>query len=193
MAIDGATKVGEGRVGQLRVLASFCLAMTAVLALVSCRSGASGTSGNVAVPKDTALPEAAPAALPGSCVELLAKLQCWLRASGDPPADVARAVGNARASLAKRLGASESCNQTLTFRAARFASAGCASSDVSLSNLPPAAAIECPPGEFFFVRQDGHLSGCHRDCTVSADCPAGSTCSSVGSAAGGPTEEQFCE
>jgi hypothetical protein len=59
--------------------------------------------------------------------------------------------------------------------------------------LPDSAAVECPAGEFFFVRRDGHVSGCHRDCTSSADCPSGSACESTGSVPGGPIEEPFCE
>jgi hypothetical protein len=49
------------------------------------------------------------------------------------------------------------------------------------------------PGEFFFLRRDGRISGRHRDCALPADCPDGSSCKSIGTAPGGPVEEQFCE
>jgi hypothetical protein len=81
----------------------------------------------------------------------------------------------------------------MALRADLLASAGCAHAGDDLSKLPPAVAAVCPAGEHFFVRRDGHVSGCHRECALPADCPGGSLCASIGSVAGGPTDQSFCE
>jgi hypothetical protein len=127
------------------------------------------------------------------CVQFLAQLQCWLRASGNGPSDVSRAVGNARFAFEGWSASAEVCEHAAYLRSAAFGSAGCQDLNGDVRDLPPAAAVECPEGEFFFVRIDGHVSGCHQDCITDEDCASGATCASTGSAAGGPIDEPFCE
>jgi hypothetical protein len=135
----------------------------------------------------------APLALPDPCVDFLSQLTCWLRAAGNSPADVDRAVGNARARFEARPNADEACEAAMVYRHELLGAAGCAHAFVDPLALPTSAIAECPPGEYFFVRRDGHVSGCHRDCSLRADCPEGSSCTATGSAAGGPIDEHFCE
>jgi hypothetical protein len=165
------------------------------LALASCHgsSGGSPTGVGVGAAEDPGVKTASAIPLPPSCIELLEQLECWLRAAGNEPGAIAQAIGNARASFEARPEAAESCERVQVFRAELIASAGCAHPGDAARNLPPSAPAPCRPGEHFFVRRDGHVSGCHRDCTVAADCPVGTSCTSVGSAAGGPIEEPFCE
>lgn len=173
------------------VRTTMALVLLGGAALVSCRNAGSGSRVEGGVVGDAGV-LAAPV-LPPPCTEFLRQYRCWLRASGSNGADVDRAVGNARASFESRPLSAESCERAMVFRAEPFASTGCAHAGDDSRELPLAVAIECPPGEHFFVRRDGHVSGCHRDCTVTADCPDGSSCKSEGSAAGGPIDERFCE
>jgi hypothetical protein len=176
-----------------RLLAPASQALIGMLVLVSCRSVVRGSAGDVIGAKEPAATAVSPPVLPQSCIEFLERLQCWLRASGNAPADIDRAVSNTRASFTTRPKAAESCEHAVVFRTERFASAGCVDPGADARSLPPGVRAECAPGEFFFVRQDGHVSGCHRDCAVPEDCPSGSSCTASGSAAGGPIDEPFCE
>jgi hypothetical protein len=170
------------------------LALVGALALPRCHSTGGGSpSDGGAVPDDPASSAAAPALLPPPCVEFLGQLQCWLRASGNDARDVDRAVGLARASFEARPSPAGACEHAMVFRAEMIGAAGCAHAAAALGQLPPSASPDCPPGEFFFLRRDGRISGCHRDCTLPSDCPAGSSCKSVGTAPGGPVDENFCE
>jgi len=162
----------------------------------SCHAGGGGSPPGVGVgaAEDGAANTAAPpGALAPPCVELLGQLQCWLRSAGNETEAVARAVGNARASFETRPEAAEACERAMVFRAELVASVGCTHAGGDARTLPPGVPVPCRPGEHFFVRRDGHVSGCHRDCTFPTDCPVGTSCNSVGSAAGGPIEEPFCE
>jgi hypothetical protein len=169
------------------------LAALAVVGLGSCRSSSGGSQVELgaaaSVPGASAV---SPTALPPPCVEFLGQLQCWLRASGNGPDDVEHAVSNARASFEAHPQRAESCERAMVYRHQLIASTGCAHAGEA-PKLPPGVAADCPPTEHFFVRQDGHVSGCHRDCTLPADCPGGSSCTGLGSAAGGPIDERFCE
>jgi hypothetical protein len=175
--------------------ASAPLILFGSLALASCHGvgGGSKAEGSGGASEDAAAKAVSPVALPPPCVEFLGQFQCWLRAAGNAVADIGRAVGNARASFEARPQAAEACERAMVFRAKLIASAGCAHPGGDARNLPLAVPAECPPGEHFFVRSDGHVSGCHRDCTVPADCPVGASCISEGSAADGPIDEPFCE
>jgi len=134
-----------------------------------------------------------PSPLPSSCVEFLSQLQCWLRASGNPARDVERAVGNTRARMERRADAAGACERAMVYRRELIGAAGCAHVAPEVDTLPASALAECAAGEFFFVRADGHVAGCRRECALASDCPAGTTCLSTGSAAGGPIDNRFCE
>lgn len=167
------------------------LVVIGALGLASCRSAKNSPQEEVGA-GDNPTPSGA-AVLPDPCIEFLRQVRCWLRAAGNDTADVDRAVGNARASFEGRPHAAEACERASVFRADLIASSGCAHAGGDATKLPDATPAQCPEGEHFFVRRDGHVSGCHRDCTLPADCPDGSRCASLGSAAGGPIDEQFCE
>jgi hypothetical protein len=161
--------------------------------LVSCRSQTSGSysGGTGAASAGPAASHGEPDTLPGPCIDFLGRLRCLLRAAGNGPADVDRAVSDARASFEERPQAAEFCERAMVYRAELMASVGCA--NAGSDALPHGARAECVPGEHFFVRRDGHVSGCRRECVVAADCADGSSCVAVGSAAGGPIDEHFCE
>jgi hypothetical protein len=167
------------------------LVFVGALGLASCRSEKSTSPAEVSAGEGPAAGGAA--VLPDPCVDFLRKVRCWLRAAGNDAAEVDRAVGNARASFEARPQPAEACERASVFRAELIASAGCAHAGGDSSKLPAAVPVECPTGEYFFMRRDGHVSGCHRDCALPADCPDGSRCASVGSAADGPIDEPFCE
>jgi len=135
----------------------------------------------------------APVPVPASCVEFMSQLQCWLRASGNPEMDVERAVGNTRARMERRPNAEQVCEAAMVYRRDLIGAAGCAHATPDVNALPASALATCGPGEFFFVRRDGHVSGCRRECALPSDCPAGTRCAPTGAAAGGPIDERFCE
>jgi hypothetical protein len=172
-------------------------ALLASVALAGCRGGGRASSSDggrrAAAPDDSTAEQESPRPLPPGCVQLLSQLQCWLRASGNSGADVGRAVGNARAVFEARPDAAAACERAANFGRAAIGSAGCGDLNGDVRDLPASALAGCAPGEHFFVRRDGHVSGCHRDCTTTDDCPAGAKCESTGSAAGGPVDEPFCE
>ena len=134
--------------------------------------------------------------LPANCVTFLAQLQCRLRAAGNETATIDRALGAFRASFETRLAASDlqaRCQNEVSVPHVATQIAGCDGVVGRLADLPPTHPADCPSGEFFFVRRDGRVAGCHRDCIQPGDCPSASSCTAVGSAPGGPTEEPFCE
>jgi hypothetical protein len=171
------------------------LTLLGALAVASChaRGGGSPPGVSVGAAEDSTATTASPIALPPPCVELLAQLQCWLRAAGNDADAIGRALSNARASFEARPDAAVACERVMAFRAELIASVGCTHAGGDARTLPPSVPAPCRPGEYFFVRRDGHVSGCHRDCTFPTDCPVGTSCKSVGSAAGGPIDEPFCE
>jgi hypothetical protein len=131
--------------------------------------------------------------LPVACVSLLKDEQCWLRSVGNDEHHVQQAIANERAVYERWHEPADACRTEAEFKTSMFEAAGCAGADEDSRPLPLAARFDCPIGSFFFVRQDGRVSGCRSTCTVSEDCGEGSMCSSVGSAAGGPIQEPFCE
>jgi hypothetical protein len=80
-----------------------------------------------------------------------------------------------------------------TFRRSKLQAIGCAEATADLRALPASHAAACGPGEHFFIRRDGRVMGCRRDCTDAKDCPEGSACKNLGSAPGGPIDEPFCD
>jgi hypothetical protein len=80
-----------------------------------------------------------------------------------------------------------------TFRHGKFEAIGCAEVPGDLRSLPASKPAACPPEEHFFIRRDGRVIGCRRDCAETKDCPQGSSCASIGSAPGGPIDEPFCD
>lgn len=171
--------------------------LVAGLVVAGCQETGVAAPADVAVP--TQLPASAPApvdtppVLPPPCAEFLFQLRCWLRASGNGDVDVRRAVGNARARLEAQPSPSSICESAMVYRHDAIAAAGCSDVRPDLDALPTGEPIPCTEHEYFFVRRDGHVAGCHRDCTTSGDCPRGQSCSSTGSTAGGPIDERFCE
>jgi hypothetical protein len=171
--------------------------MLAALAAVSCRTMSTATP---AVAGSQAADSGAPAVeadfapvLPEPCVEFLSQLRCWLRAAGNGDGEVERAVGNARAHIESWSQRDETCEQAMVHRSQAIGAAGCSHVPAATASLPASVRAECSPGEYFFVRRDGHVSGCQRDCTFTSDCPSGKRCESTGTAAGGPIDEAFCE
>ena len=173
------------------------LVVAAGVALAYCRSGGSGPSHEAAraatAAADTESPLETVPALPPGCVQFLSQLQCWLRARGNAPADVTRAIANARYVMESRSDAAVACERGANLRRREIGSAGCSDLNGDMRDLPASAEIECGPDAHFFVRRDGRVSGCHHDCSSSDDCSAGEECNSIGSAAGGPIDEPFCE
>jgi len=137
--------------------------------------------------------------LPASCVTFLAQVQCRLRAAGNDAPQVDRALAALRASFEAQPPAGDGddtdagCNNGIRLRRPAIEAAGCASAAGRLADLPPGHPAECAPREFFFVRRDGRVVGCRRDCATSQDCPAGTSCTAIGYAAGGPLDQPFCE
>lgn len=163
----------------------------AVAALLACRTGSTASPG-AAASQGTAPIEVAPP-LPPGCVQFLAQLQCWLRASGNAPEAVTRAVGNARAVFEAHPDAATTCERAASARRPEIGSAGCNDVNGDLRELPASSRAQCPPDEHFFIRRDGRVSGCHPDCATSDDCPRWQSCTGIGTAAGGPIDEPFCE
>ena len=139
-----------------------------------------------------------PAQLPATCSRFLAQLACWLDKGDNDPAEVQRALGVARTVFESRSpwdageDASGYCGRAIAYRRPLLQQIGC-DHVVASRSPPPAVPLPCGADEHFFVRRDGHVSGCHPDCATNNDCPAGSDCKSVGTAAGGPIDELFCE
>ncbi len=137
--------------------------------------------------------------LPESCVHLLVQARCWLRKSGNDPREIERALGAARstfessASWGPPHAMADYCQMAQTSRRAKFEQAGCADGAADIGVLPASAPADCAPEEHFFIRRDGRVIGCRPDCTSTQDCPQGSSCSSWGSAPGGPTDDLFCD
>jgi len=137
--------------------------------------------------------------LPASCVAFLAQLQCRLRVAGNEGPQIDRVLGALRASLESPPptgGVSDPdarCKNDMRIGRAAIESAGCESTAGQLAELPPSRPADCGAREFLFVRRDGRVAGCHRDCATSEDCPAGAACTGVGYAPGGPLDEPFCE
>jgi hypothetical protein len=137
--------------------------------------------------------------LPASCVTFLAQVQCRLRVAGNEAPQIDRALGALRASLEAQSppggvnDPDERCKNALRISRPALVSAGCGNAVGRAADLPPGRPAECAPREFFFVRRDGHVAGCHRDCATSQDCPTGTSCTAVGYAPGGPLDEPFCE
>ena len=131
--------------------------------------------------------------LPPACVSFLEKERCWLRSVGNDESRVDLAIGDARALYERWHESADSCRAETQLETTSFEAVGCARPEDDPTPLPAAARVDCPADTFFFVRQDGHVSGCHSTCTVSEDCDDGLRCSGTGSSAGGPTLEQFCE
>jgi hypothetical protein len=137
--------------------------------------------------------------LPASCVIFLAQLQCRLRVTGNEAPAIDLALGALRASLeapsvAGVVGDLEArCKNDMRVRQPAIAAAGCGDAVGRLGDLPPSHPANCAPQEFFFVRSDGRVAGCRRDCTNSRDCPTGTSCTAIGYAPGGPLDEPFCE
>ena len=140
----------------------------------------------------------APAELPANCFRFLAQLECWMGKDGNDPADVRRALGVARGVFEARApgdageDAGAYCGRALAYRNPLLQVSGC-DHVVASSSLPPPQPSPCGADEHFFMRRDGHVSGCHPDCVGDPDCPHGTTCRSIGTAAGGPIDEPFCE
>ena len=141
----------------------------------------------------------APAELPATCFRFLAQLECWMEGNGNDSADVQRALGVARGVFEARApsdagdgDAGAYCGRAIAYRRPLFQVSGC-DNHVASRSLPPAQASPCAADEHFFMRRDGHVSGCHPDCAADADCAHGTTCKSIGTAAGGPIDEPFCE
>ncbi|HEY6461120.1 MAG TPA: hypothetical protein VIY73_13240 [Polyangiaceae bacterium] len=131
--------------------------------------------------------------LPPPCRRVAAEATCWLRASGNPEEDVERAMASALEVLSK-VSASDQvrqCEQAGKSLADRFASAKCTGAE--LAPAKAGAAPRCATGEFFFIRGDGRIAGCRRECSTDGDCATGARCKGVGSSVGGPTEQPFCE
>jgi hypothetical protein len=131
--------------------------------------------------------------LPPACVSFLKEERCWLRSVGNSEDRVELAIGDARAVYERWHESADACRVETQFETTAFEAVGCAHAGDDPRPLPGAARAECPPGTFFFVRQDGHVSGCRPTCTVAEDCDDGSRCSGTGSSAGGPIQEPFCE
>jgi hypothetical protein len=136
---------------------------------------------------------AAQSALPSACVSFLKDERCWLRGVGNEEERVERAIADERAVYQRWHESAEACRTETQFETPIFEETGCVSAANDPQPLPVASQVDCPAGTFFFVRQDGHVSGCRQTCTVSEDCDDGSRCSSIGTAAGGPVLESFCE
>jgi hypothetical protein len=137
--------------------------------------------------------------LPATCVQLLLQARCWLRKAGNDAWEVDRAIGAARATLESPVpwgpphAAADYCQMAQTFRHSTFEGSGCAATPGDLRSLPASKPAACPSEEHFFIRHDGRVIGCRRDCATAKDCPDGSSCGSVGSAPGGPIDEPFCD
>jgi len=184
----------------MRIRGRLPAAVFATLALGACRNASSAASAEAEVASSrSAVTTSQASDLPPGCVLFLAQVQCWLRKSGNVPAEADRAVGAARALLESRppVGPPDDtamrCQRAQARRKEDFEAAGCEEVVAELATLPPADPIACPSNEHFFIRRDGRVSGCHPDCVTSADCPSGSSCTGVGSAPGGPIEEPYCE
>jgi hypothetical protein len=131
--------------------------------------------------------------LPPACVSFLKDERCWLRSVGNDEDRVDLAIGDARAAYERWHQSADACRTETQFEALAFEAVGCAHAEDDPRPLAVAARVDCPAGAFFFVREDGHVSGCHPTCTVPQDCDDGSSCSSTGSAVRGPILEPFCE
>jgi hypothetical protein len=162
------------------------------------------TAGNVTTANPEPMPRSGETSatkreLPASCVTFLAEIQCRLRASGNEGPTIDRALGALRASLEAPpptdvvTDPDGRCKNDIRMRRSAIESAGCEGAVGRLADLPPSRPANCGPQEFFFVRSDGHVSGCRRDCVGSQDCPAGTSCTAIGFAPGGPLDEPFCE
>jgi hypothetical protein len=137
--------------------------------------------------------------LPESCVRLLVQARCWLRKSGNDPREIDRALGVARSAFESSApwgpphAMADYCQMAQTFRRAKLEQVGCADGAADIGLLPAGIPDGCAPEEHFFIRRDGRVIGCRRDCASTQDCPEGSSCSAWGSAPGGPTDEPFCD
>ena len=131
--------------------------------------------------------------LPPACVSFLKEERCWLRSVGNDEDSVEVAIGDARAAYERWHHSADACRADSQFETPAIEAAGCTRAEGNPQALPAPARVDCPAGTFFFVREDGHVSGCHPTCTVSEDCDDGSRCSATGSSVGGPILEPFCE
>ena len=180
-----------------RASSGIVLVGAAVVATIAACSGARPDSG--ALPGSTRTTSIErPADLPVPCFRFLSELECWLDKGDNDPAEVRRALAVARG-VFEAHGPRDAgddiatyCGRAVAYRRPLFQASGC-DHVVASSSLPPAQPLPCPSDEHFFVRRDAHVSGCHPDCATDPDCPQGSTCKSIGTAAGGPIDEPFCE
>jgi hypothetical protein len=131
--------------------------------------------------------------LPEACLSLLEQDQCWLRSAGNERGSVDTALADARFVYENWHETADTCRATARSMAQEFDGVGCGVARPASASLPLAGQASCAAGEYFFVREDGHVSGCARTCTTSDDCDPGQRCSSTGSAARGPVGEFFCE
>jgi hypothetical protein len=131
--------------------------------------------------------------LPPACVLFLKEERCWLRSVGNEEDSVEVAIGNARAAYERWHHSADSCKADTQFETPAIEAAGCARAKDDPQPLPAPFRVDCPADFFFFVREDGHVSGCHPTCTVSEDCDDGAKCAATGSSVGGPILEPFCE
>lgn len=143
---------------------------------------------------------APPLLTPPECEQILADFDCWLRSGNNAPLSVTQVVANLRASFRRQLEESgendlqSRCASIARVRSEAFVAVGCEHAPL-LST--PASAFQkpapCEKGAFFFVRNDAKIVGCHLECVTAADCPAPQSCTGLGLAVGGPTDQPFCE
>lgn len=144
---------------------------------------------------------APPLSMPPDCEQTLADFDCWLRSGDNAPATVAQVVASLRESFRRQLEESgqrdllSRCTSIARVRAQAFVAVGCGrapllSAQKSSTLQKPAP---CGQGAFFFIRNDAKIVGCHAECVTAADCPAPQSCTGLGSAVGGPTDQPFCQ
>lgn len=184
-------------------VASATLAAATLLSLPACRRTTSDSAPGTAPPL-TGVAEPMPseqttAPMGPSCLLLLAQAECWMRRAGNPPSRIHVALAVIREELEHAApegvgyDAVAECEWAMAFRRLAVEQAGCADVASEPADLPASAAPGCAPGEHFFIRRDGWIVGCRRDCVRAQDCEPGRSCSSVGSAPGGPIDEPFCD
>jgi hypothetical protein len=175
------------------------LAGLVLLLLAACEPAPAPATPEADAPSPIQRKANATSALPPACVVFLSQLDCWLRRAGNEPEQVDIAVGTARATFESRpVGApiedtQARCERAMAGTRLSLEAIGCEDVHANASALPPADPVGCPPDQHFFIRRDGWVAGCHPDCATSADCPKGSSCSSIGTSPGGPIEDAFCE
>lgn len=144
---------------------------------------------------------ASPLSMPPECEQTLADFDCWLRSGDNAPASVTQVVASLRESFRQQLEESgqsdllSRCTSIARVRSQAFVASGCGrapllSARTSSTLQKPAP---CGQGAFFFIRNDAKIVGCHVECVTAADCPAPQSCTGLGSAVGGPTDQPFCQ